>query len=142
MDRKDFDVVANSRGYQVQYKGKNIGGAGIDADAKAPRGKAAWKQTEDNLKYGSMAIQDILAGNGRKDMLEAIASIEGENAEPVKVQNWSVRFFLDYRIEAMSRDEAEEKAKQQFIEELQNNTKVAIPDLFQVAVLQNINKGG
>jgi len=81
MDRKDFDVVANSRGYQVQYKGKNIGGAGIDADAKAPRGKAAWKQTEDYLKYGSMAIQDILAGNGRKDMLEAIASIDKQEGK-------------------------------------------------------------
>jgi len=54
--------------------------------------------------------------------------------------DWAVRFWLDYTIEAESRDEAEAKAKQEFIEELQNNTKVAIPDLFQVAVLRNINK--
>ena len=85
MDRKDFNVVANSRGYQVQYKGKNIGGAGISADAKAPTGRAAWKQTQDYLKYGDMAIQDILAGDGRKDMLEAIARIDGDIKQ---IQRW------------------------------------------------------
>jgi len=56
--------------------------------------------------------------------------------------NWAVRFYLDYTVEAESREEAEEKAKQDFTEELQGNTKVAIPDLFQVAVLKNIKKEG
>ncbi|HUS04438.1 MAG TPA: hypothetical protein VMY79_02820 [Dehalococcoidia bacterium] len=78
MDRKDFNVIANSRGHQVQYKGKNIGGAGIASDAKSPRGKAAWEQTQDNLEYGNMDIQAILSGNGRKDMLEVIARIDEE----------------------------------------------------------------
>ena len=56
--------------------------------------------------------------------------------------DWAVRFYLDYDIEAESRDEAVEKAKQQFIEELQGNIKVAIPDLVQVSALKNINKRG
>jgi len=57
------------------------------------------------------------------------------------MSDWAVRFWLDYTVEAQSRDEAEAKAQKQFIEELQNNTKVAIPDLFEVAVLRNIKRG-
>lgn len=137
MDRKDFNVVANSRGYQIQYKGQNIGGAGIAGDAKAPTGKAAWKQTQDYLHYGNMDIQAILAGHGRKDMLEVIARIDGAS----KMADWAVRFYLDYVVEAESRDEAVEKAQKEFTEELQN-TKVGLTDLFQVSALKNIDKGG
>lgn len=76
MNRMDFNVVANARGYQVQYKEQNIGGAGISSDAKAPRGRAAWKQTQDYLSYGNEDCRAILEGHGRKDMLEAIARID------------------------------------------------------------------
>lgn len=56
--------------------------------------------------------------------------------------DWAVRFYLDYDVaEAKSRDEAVEKAKEQFTEELQNNVRMAIPDLFKVAVMKNIKKG-
>jgi len=55
--------------------------------------------------------------------------------------DWTARFYVDYTVEAESRDEAEAKAQKQFIEELQNNTKVAIPDLFELAVLRNIKRG-
>lgn len=79
MDRKDFNVVANSRGYQVQYKGKNIGGAGIAGDAKGPTGRAASIQAQDYLRYGSRDIEAILAGHGRKDMLENISRIASDD---------------------------------------------------------------
>jgi len=87
MDRKDFNVAANSRGYQIQYKAKNIGGAGIASDAKSPTGRGAWKQTQDNLKYGNMDIQAILSGKGRRGMLEAIARID-EGGKVKQIHKW------------------------------------------------------
>jgi hypothetical protein len=76
MEGKDFNVIANSRGYQVQYKGHNIGGAGISGAAKGPTGRQANKQVQDYLKYGNMDIDAILAGHGRPDMVAEVNKID------------------------------------------------------------------
>ena len=76
--REDFNVAATSRGYQVQYKGRNIGGAGIRADAKAPRGLGARAQVQTYIHYGQLEISYILDGHGRPDMLKEIARIDAE----------------------------------------------------------------
>ena len=78
MERKDFSVIANSRGYQIQYKGQNIGGAGISGEAKSPRGRAARKQIDDYLRYGQSGIEAILGGYGETRFSKIIAQIDSE----------------------------------------------------------------
>ena len=76
MERYDFNVLANSRGYQVQYRGRNIGGAGISNEAPLPRGKAASKQIKDYLKEGEIDIDAILNGKGEPRFYDAIGKID------------------------------------------------------------------
>jgi hypothetical protein len=76
MERQDFNVSANSRGYQVQYKGQNIGGAGISREAKGPRGRGVWKQIQDYFRLGNIDIDVLLAGGGRQDMRTNIENID------------------------------------------------------------------
>jgi len=78
MERNDFRVVADSRGYQIQYKGRNIGGAGIDKEAKSPRGRAVRKQIDDNLRHGQITIETILGGYGETRFSKIIAQIDSE----------------------------------------------------------------
>ena len=75
MKKEDFNVVANGRGYQVQYRGQNIGGAGISGEAKSPRGRAVWKQVQDYLSDGQADITAILNGTGQQRFLDEIARI-------------------------------------------------------------------
>jgi hypothetical protein len=88
MERKDFNVIANGRGYQVQYKGHNIGGAGISREAKGPRGGQVHAQIQDYLKDGRSDIDAILSGRGRPDMLKCISEIdkEEENSAQSNIQ--------------------------------------------------------
>ncbi len=74
--RKDFNVEANSRGYQIQYRGQNIGGAGISASARGATGKAAYKQVQDYLRMGNAEIEAILTGRGQKRFYEAMGRID------------------------------------------------------------------
>lgn len=76
MNREDFNVIANARGYQVYYKGPAIGGAGISNGAKIPTGRRANKQIHEYSRHGNIDIDNLLSGNGRPDMLEAIQQID------------------------------------------------------------------
>jgi len=78
MDKKDFGYKLNQWGYQVQYKENNIGGAGTSGQHKMH-----WKNAKANLslyrRYAQSEIDKILSGNGRKDMLTVIKTIDKIN---------------------------------------------------------------
>jgi hypothetical protein len=78
MNRDDFKVIADSRGYMIHYKGKPIGGAGISKDAKGPTGRQATAQAMDYLKYGDSDIQAILAGTGQQRFYDEIKRIDAD----------------------------------------------------------------
>ena len=75
--RDDFSYTYNSRGYMVQYKGKNIGGAGISKNAKSPVGQAATIQKMIYKVCAEAAINAVIKGCGSKHMLDSIHEIEG-----------------------------------------------------------------
>lgn len=76
MEAKDFRVRAWRRGYQVQYKGKDIGGFSMSPEIKSPTGPDARERVKHYTKCGSIDIRIILAGEGEKRFLEAIAVID------------------------------------------------------------------
>jgi hypothetical protein len=66
MERSDFSYNYNANGYMIQYKGKNIGGAGVMLPRRKPlRGK----QSMSNCKYfqeqAELAISNLIANNGK-----------------------------------------------------------------------------
>ena len=82
MERKDFTFTTNARGYMIQYKGQNIGGAGISNDAPNPRGH----HVRINLKYNGLSaeatIRAILHGMASTYMAETIQRIDKEEDSP------------------------------------------------------------
>jgi len=76
MELKDFTYTCNARGYMIQYKGQNIGGAGISKDALSPRGRAAKKQISDYHQLIKLEIDALIRGTGQPRFLEAIKNIE------------------------------------------------------------------
>lgn len=72
LNKADFGKKVNASGYQITYKGHNIGGAGIMGKFK---GRGASKQIQD---YSDMAERDISAliqGYGYPHMHDAIDKI-------------------------------------------------------------------
>jgi len=123
LNREDFNVMAGSRGYQVQYKGTNIGGAGIADDAKGPRGSQAVKQLDENLRHGQIDIDNLLSGNGRPDMIEAIVQIDRDQLI-AQVADWVDTQVIAELIVDHLRDQGDEltleNAKECWYAELQN----------------------
>jgi hypothetical protein len=62
----------------VQYKGQNIGGAGILKSARGPRGRAVSSQRRENARMAEITIQSLLSGRGSKFMLDNIAEIDAK----------------------------------------------------------------
>lgn len=78
---KDFSYTYNAEGYMIQYKGKNIGGAGIIGKSKS-RGKA--RQADLNMYRGQAEndIAAILTGSGSLHYWDAIEKINAKNLTP------------------------------------------------------------
>jgi hypothetical protein len=77
MKADDFSYTANVRGYMVQYKGENIGGASIMGPSKA-RGRAVQIQIKDNAQSAKSTIQSLLKLKGGDKMKR------GSNLTPQK----------------------------------------------------------
>ena len=75
MESKDFSYMANHIGYRVFYKGRPIGGSGI-----IPTHTMHWRHrqrnTEEFTRLANRDIDQILAGRGRRDMVEIIKGLE------------------------------------------------------------------
>lgn len=71
--REDFHYSYDTRGYMIYYKGRPIGGAGIDKSAKGCRL---------NLKlfrdYAESEVKSICAGYVSPHMLDEIKKIDSE----------------------------------------------------------------
>jgi len=75
--REDFGYSYDSYGYMIQYKDRNIGGAGVDRKtAKALRGRAATKQREDYALMAESTIQDLIAGRGHQYFRDNILKLQ------------------------------------------------------------------
>ena len=76
-ERKDLSYSYNSKGYMIQYKGQNIGGAGTNSDKNAH-----WKiQKKDRAMYkqeAETAIDNIVNGHMHPYMQKAIDKINSQ----------------------------------------------------------------
>jgi hypothetical protein len=75
LKREDFNILANSRGYKIEYKGQNIGGAGIAREAPGPHGSDYLQHVKDYLNAGEKDVEQILAGEGPASMKMEVARI-------------------------------------------------------------------
>ena len=75
--REDFSYTNNAEGYMIQYKGKNIGGAGILGKFSG-RGRAVTKQRQDYAEDANREIRLIISGNGQARFYETIKKIDGQ----------------------------------------------------------------
>ena len=77
LKREDFSYTYNAEGYMLQYKGKNIGGAGILGKFSG-RGRAVTKQMQYYAEQANEEIQLIINGNGQARFYEVIRRIEAQ----------------------------------------------------------------
>ena len=75
MKREDFGYSCNKFGYQIQYKEKNIGGAGTLHNPKM-HWRHARANIKDFTKSALVEIDNILDGKGRVDMLKEIENLD------------------------------------------------------------------
>lgn len=66
---------ANARGYAVVYRGEPIGGAGITASARGPRGAQVQKQIAAYAEMAKREIEGLNAGRGRIDYFANIVKL-------------------------------------------------------------------
>ena len=76
LNREDFNFTYNHRGYMIQYKNQNIGGAGIHKNAKGSRGRAAASDREYYKEDAERTIQNLISGKGRQYIRENIEKID------------------------------------------------------------------
>ena len=76
MKTEDISYCYNTKGYMMYYKGKPIGGAGIDKSAKGCRANLKLFR-----KLAEMDKQNLLAGHGSKMYLDYIKKIDDERGE-------------------------------------------------------------
>lgn len=78
MKREEFSYTCNAEGYLIQYKGKNIGGAGIIGKFSG-RGISVRKQQQDYAETANREIQYIVNGNGQARFYKAMKKIDEQN---------------------------------------------------------------
>ncbi len=74
LKKEDFNVKYDHYGYQITYKGKNIGGAGVikrEVKRRNPSNLKLYKE------QGAADIQKILDGKGERRFYDAIKKIDG-----------------------------------------------------------------
>jgi hypothetical protein len=82
MDVKELSYTSNSFGYTLHYRGKPIGGAGVNqAASHAADGKPVrWQVTRKNMNLHSQSAQreldHIIDGSGQQRFLDAIKKID------------------------------------------------------------------
>lgn len=72
LNRSDFGKNVNAEGYQITYKGQNIGGAGIMGKFKG-RGRA--QQIKDYSDMAERDITSLISGSGQPYLYDAIDKI-------------------------------------------------------------------
>jgi hypothetical protein len=77
MERKDFSYTYNAEGYMIQYKGKNIGGAGITGKYQG-RGRQRQQQIAEYKEQAEITIDMILSYGKLGRFKEAIEKIDAE----------------------------------------------------------------
>jgi hypothetical protein len=98
----DFTKHITAEGYQIKYKGQNIGGAGIIGKSTS-RGE---NRRRDITMYNEMAnrdIDNILDGCGSQHYLDAIQrlspalSINGDEKQRANMPNWNRDNYKSFR---------------------------------------------
>ena len=88
MDRKDFSYTSSSTGYQIQYKGQNIGGAGTLPRDKPKHWKHARADVQMHKDSAESQIRDILKGNGEKRFMDNIRAIDNMKPSESKAREF------------------------------------------------------
>jgi hypothetical protein len=78
LKRENFSYTYTDRGYMLQYKGQNIGGAGVKPDVPRARGRMVQLLRAENQQQAELAIRDMLEGRGLPYRIKAIEKIEME----------------------------------------------------------------
>jgi hypothetical protein len=84
LKREDFSFRADAQGYMIQYKGQNIGGAGIlgkyKGAGRAPRGFAsrAQQQAQEYTRQAESEIHSLVIGVGQARFRTVINEIDSD----------------------------------------------------------------
>lgn len=73
--REHFSYTVSSTGYMIQFKGKNIGGAGIIGKYKG-RGRAKQVQIQSYKEQAERDIDELCNGRGQKRYRDILNSID------------------------------------------------------------------
>lgn len=121
IERKNLSYTYNADGYTLTYKGRPIGGAGV----QLPREKKLhWRHARANREQfqgdAEREIRLLLAGKGQSRFIEAIARIDAEQSyetesevccHRVAIRYWGFTSELTDELEAELTEHGEERAK-------------------------------
>ena len=80
MNRQDFSYTYNDKGYMLQYKGHNLGGAGTMPSGKPKHWRHKRADLEMYREECEREIRHILSGNGQGRFLEIIKGVDSKPA--------------------------------------------------------------